>query len=198
MRLQPLIVPGWKGSGPHHWQSRWEARLPRAIRIRQNDWETPVRTDWVGALAQAIEAATRPPLLIAHSLGCITVAHLPHAIRQRVAGALLVAPADVERPNAPDVLRDFAPIPRTPLPFPSFVVASSDDPYCEPGRARELAHDWGSEFLLIENAGHLNTESRLGDWPQGLRILATLRRRSCWRVPVAPPRIAAMPQSATS
>src|SRR5690606_12700306 len=111
MRLQPLIVPGWKGSGPLHWQSQWQARLPRATRVQQDDWEAPTRAAWVAALGVAIESALRPPLLIAHSLGCITVAHLPLPIQQHVAGALLVAPADVERDGCPPALQDFAPVP---------------------------------------------------------------------------------------
>ncbi len=193
MRLQPIIVPGWKGSGPTHWQSQWEARLPRATRVQQRSWDTPTRADWVGALAGAIEAAPRPALLIAHSLGCIAVAHLPLAIRQKVAGALLVAPADVEREGAPDTLRDFAPIAHTPLHFPSIVVASTDDPYCSVARAQAFAHAWGSDLVTVPQGGHLNSDSNLGQWPQGLRLLATLRRRSCWRVPVATSRIAAMP-----
>jgi len=193
MRLQPIIVPGWKGSGPSHWQSQWETRLPRATRVQQRSWDTPARADWVGALAAAIEAAPRPALLVAHSLGCITVAHLPLAIRQQVAGALLVAPADVEREGAPEALRDFAPIPRVPLSFPSIMVASTDDPYCSMARAEELAREWGSELVTVPQGGHLNSDSKLGHWPQGLRLLAILRRRSCWRVPVATNRIAAMP-----
>lgn len=193
MRLQPLIVPGWKGSGPQHWQSRWQARLPRATRVEQDDWESPTRSAWVAALSEAIENASRPPLLIAHSLGCITVAHLPLAIRQHIAGALLVAPADVERDGAPAVLRDFAPVPTVPLPFPSIVVASTDDPYCSPARAQAFAANWGSDLVMAPDAGHLNEASGLGDWPEGLRLLTSLRRRACWRVPVATARIAAMP-----
>jgi len=193
MRLQPIIVPGWKGSGPAHWQSLWETRLPRAVRVQQANWDLPVLQDWVKTVAHAITSASRPPLLIAHSLGCITVAHLPMAIRQQVAGALLVAPADVERPGAPPVLQDFAPVPRLPLHFPSIVVASTDDPYCRPDRAREFAADWGSDIVELPDAGHINDVSNLGHWPQGLRLLATLRRRAGWRVPVAADRITAMP-----
>lgn len=193
MRLQPLIVPGWQGSGPLHWQTQWQARLPRATRVEQDDWEAPTRSAWVAALTEAIENASRPPLLIAHSLGCITVAHLPLPIRQHIAGALLVAPADVERHGSPPALRDFAPIAATPLPFPSIVVASTDDPYCSLSRAETFAANWGSDLVVVREAGHLNDASGLGDWPEGLRLLTSLRRRACWRVPVATTRIAAMP-----
>lgn len=185
MRLQPLIIPGWRNSGPEHWQSQWESTLPRAQRVQQRDWETPLLSEWVAALSAAIEASNRPPLLIAHSLGCIAVSHLPFAIRDKIAGALLVAPADVERHGAPSHLSSFAPVPLHTLPFPSVVVASSDDPYCSVARAREFAQAWGSRFELLENAGHINTDSGYGDWPEGLKLLAALRRRSRWRVPVA-------------
>ena len=101
-----LIVPGWQGSGDDHWQSHWQRSLPNSTRVEQRDWLTPRREDWVAALEQQIAADPRPAILIAHSLGCITVAHWaaqasPAALR-RIRGALLVAPADVQRPNCPE------------------------------------------------------------------------------------------------
>jgi len=196
MRLQPLIIPGWNNSGPSHWQSLWEACLPRAVRVQQRDWAAPDLHDWTSTLAAAIEAAPRPPLLIAHSLGCITVCHLPLRIREKVAGALLVAPADVERPGAPALLRSFCPVPMQTLPFQSVVVASTNDPYCSLARAREFAEAWGSRFEQIEDAGHINAESGYGEWPQGLKLLAALRRRAHWRIPVEPYRTPPLPASA--
>lgn len=112
MRLQPIIVPGWKDSGPEHWQSRWAALLPHAVRVQQRDWQNPVSAEWISTLAGLVDQARSPVLLIAHSLGCLISAALPVPLRAKVAGALLVAPADVERPDAPDCLRGFAPIPR--------------------------------------------------------------------------------------
>ncbi|WP_299451513.1 alpha/beta hydrolase [uncultured Pigmentiphaga sp.] len=193
MRLQPLIVPGWNNSGPTHWQSLWEACLPRAVRVQQRDWTSPNVHEWTCALAAAIEAAPRPPLLIAHSLGCITVCHLPLRIREKVAGALLGAPADVEREGAPEALRSFCPIPMQTLPFQSVVVASTNDPYCSLERAREFAQAWGSRFEQIENGGHINADSGFGAWPHGLKLLAALRRRAHWRIPIAPCRTPPLP-----
>lgn len=194
MRLQPLIIPGWRNSGPDHWQSRWEATLPRALRVQQRDWEAPQLADWVATLSAVIEASSRPPLLIAHSLGCIAVSHLPFAMRDKIAGALLVAPADVERAGASSHLHSFAPVPLHTLPFPSVVVASSNDPYCAVARARGFAQAWGSRFELLDAAGHINTESGYGEWPEGLKILAALRRRARWRVPVAVHRTPPIPE----
>lgn len=184
MRLQPIIVPGWNNSGPDHWQTQWERTLPRAVRIAPRDWAAPCLADWVSCLVAEIETAARPPLLIAHSLGCIAVGYLPQPIRDKVAGALLVAPADVERSGAPASLKSFSPVPLHSLPFQSVVVASSNDPFCSIERARQFAHAWGSRFEQIEGAGHINAESGYGPWPEGLRLLFSLRRRAHWRVPV--------------
>jgi pimeloyl-ACP methyl ester carboxylesterase len=113
--IRYLIVPGWQGSPEDHWQSHWQNSLPNSARVEQADWLTPRREDWVAALAEAIAADSTPVILIAHSLGCITVAHwaatAPVQFLRQVRGALLVAPADVERPACAPALRNFAPIP---------------------------------------------------------------------------------------
>lgn len=193
MRLQPIIVPGWKNSGPDHWQSRWQALLPNARRIEQHDWESPCAADWISRLTAEVDEARSPVLLVAHSLGCVISAALPVPLRAKVAGALLVAPADVERPDTPECLRGFAPIPRQPLPFQSVVVASDNDPYCALERARIFAADWGSRVVVLPGAGHINAESGLADWPQGLKLLGALRRRASWRIPPPAKRIPPIP-----
>lgn len=193
MRLQPIIVPGWKNSGPDHWQSRWAASLPLAVRLEQRDWQNPVAAQWIATLAAEVDRARSPVLLVAHSLGCLVSAALPVPLRAKVAGALLVAPADVERADAPDCLRSFAPVPRQPLPYQSVVVASDDDPYCSLDRARAFAGDWGSRIVILSGAGHINADSGLGDWPQGLKLLGALRRRASWRIPTPAKRIPPIP-----
>lgn len=182
MRFQAIIVPGWKDSGPAHWQSLWAGSLPHTARVIQDDWERPEPAAWTAAVARAVGAASCPALLVAHSLGCLAVARLPVALRARIAGAMLVAPADIERPDAPEALRGFAPIPAQPLPFQSVVVASDNDPYCELERARAFAACWGSRLVVVPGAGHINDEAGFGPWPQGLKLLAALRRRAVWRV----------------
>ncbi len=118
-----------------------------------------------------------PIVFAAHSLGCIALAHWCKAAPgevHKIKGALLVAPADVDGKDAPKQLKDFSPVPRDLLPFPSIVVASSSDPYLTIARAREFARSWGSRFVDIGAAGHINGESGLGDWPEGKRLLRHL------------------------
>src|SRR5262245_55598951 len=90
-----LIVPGYRNSGPGHWQTRFEARFPSAQRVEMPCFERPTREAWVGALDRAIAACAQPPVLVAHSLGCIAVAHRAQKATREVRGALLVAPCDV-------------------------------------------------------------------------------------------------------
>jgi uncharacterized protein len=165
-----LIVPGWAGSGPDHWQTAWQDELG-ASRIAMVDWCDPRRETWVAAIDEAVAAHPTPPTVIAHSLGCIATAHWAQRQRRPVRAALLVAPADVERHTT---LGDFAPLPREPLPFPSTVVTSDDDPYIAQDRAAALATDWGSDLHVIARGGHLNAASKLGSWPRGRAVLARL------------------------
>jgi predicted alpha/beta hydrolase family esterase len=172
-----LIIPGYTNSGPQHWQSLWQKANPEYRRVEQQDWDTPDVALWVAALDREVQSASDPVVLVAHSLGCVTVAHWvvchPEAA-SRVAAALLGAPADIERSDAPQVLRAFGPIPCLPLPFPSVVVASATDPYAHIDRARMFAEAWRSRFVDIGDAGHINTAAGFGPWPDGEQILASL------------------------
>lgn len=176
--FEVLVLPGWRSSGPTHWQSRWEALFPAFQRVEQKDWLQPKRADWIRALDAAVDAAEKPVILIAHSLGCATVAHwAAQRDTAKVAAALLVAPADVERSTVASSLRGFAPLPSRRLPFPSLLVGSDNDPCCAAWRAVELADNWGAEFQLVPGSGHINADSNLGDWHGGLDLLAGLLPR---------------------
>ncbi|MGC2696868.1 MAG: prephenate dehydrogenase/arogenate dehydrogenase family protein [Candidatus Angelobacter sp.] len=172
-----LVLPGWQNSGPRHWQTLWEQQNPIFLRVQQRDWEFPHREWWLERITAEVRQAPAPIDFAAHSLGCVALAHWCKAQPGEVAkikGALLVAPADVDSKDAPKQLKDFSPMPRDLLPFPSVFVASSNDPYLKPERARELARAWGSRFVDIGAAGHVNGESGLGDWPEGKRLLRHL------------------------
>jgi hypothetical protein len=174
MTVPLLIVPGWMNSGPQHWQSLWEAARPGARRAVMPDWLRPEREGWVAALDAAVAACPEPPVLACHSLGCIALAHWAQAHARPLRGALLVAPSDVERPEAPPELKGFAPIPRTRLPFPSRVVVAADDPYLDPARAEAFARAWGSAFTQVARGGHLNADAGFGPWPDGEQMLEEL------------------------
>jgi predicted alpha/beta hydrolase family esterase len=170
-----LIVPGLGGSGPEHWQSHWHRTYPGARRIEQADWNRPVRAHWIRALAAAITNAPGA-ILVGHSLGCALIAHLGWRRPDlAIGGALLVAPADVDRCEClPPEVKDFAPMPLARLPFQSVVVASTNDPYMTIARANALSEAWGSGFVNAGACGHINVAAGSGPWPAGESILNDL------------------------
>jgi predicted alpha/beta hydrolase family esterase len=172
-----LIVPGWTGSGPDHWQSRWQDKLSTARRVAQADWDRPERALWAAAVAAEVEASARPVVLIAHSCGVSAVAHAAPALPAgRVAGAFLVAPPSEAATLAEPALASFAPYPGEPLPFASLVVASRTDPYCPFDEAEALARRWRATLVDAGDAGHVNTASGHGPWPEGLMRFAGFLR----------------------
>lgn len=169
-----LIIPGIGGSGPDHWQTRWEEKLSSARRVHQADWNKAVKKEWVATVEAAIVAAKRPVVLVAHSLGVLTAAAaVQQAPKGKVVGAFLVAP-----PGKPaiisrdDIDHDFAHISHDPLPVSSTLIASRNDPYCPWLDAEELAYAWGSAFIDAGDSGHINSDSGHGPWPEGLMRFA--------------------------
>jgi predicted alpha/beta hydrolase family esterase len=177
MSSSVLILPGWHNSGPDHWQSLWQASHGYG-RVAQHNWDWPLRGDWMMQLEEHV-LANPDAVLVAHSLGCVLVAawaaHSQNA--HRVKAALLVAPADVERPEMQHLLHSWSPIVRERLPFRSLMAASRNDPYCSFMRASSLAHAWGSALVDCGNCGHINAEAQVGDWPEGFALLQNLLQK---------------------
>jgi predicted alpha/beta hydrolase family esterase len=172
-----LILPGWENSGPQHWQTLWEKRHGYA-RVDQHEWTRPLRGDWLARLEEMVLSCDEPAVLVAHSLGCIlTAAWSARSLNtHRVKAALLVAPGDVEQHDVRDRLPSWAPIDLSALAFPSVLLASRDDPFCEFERARLFAHAWGAQFMDYGECGHINAESGLASWPEGHVLLLDLMK----------------------
>ena len=177
-----LIVPGLGGSGEGHWQTHLEKSFPGATRVQQDDWDRPELGKWVECLTRTA-ALQRGAILVAHSLGCVVVAHMAARYADLpVAAALLVAPADVDSArHTPPHIRGFGPIPLRPLPFYSIVVASTNDSYITIERARELADAWLADFVDAGPVGHINVESGFGRWAEGEGIVNSLTARAAAR-----------------
>lgn len=173
-----LMIPGLGGSGPDHWQSRWEAKLPTVRRVVQADWDNPSLAVWRERIAEEVERATRPVILVAHSLGALTAAHAapflasgaPHG---KIKGVFLVAPpSEIVRETYPSIDPAFLAPPELPLPFPTLVIASRDDPYASFTDSEAFAGKLGAELADAGFSGHINIESGHGPWPEGLMRFA--------------------------
>ena len=171
------LLPGWQNSDPAHWQSLWQ-QSQGYHRVEQHDWMRPLRGDWLARLdEQLLDHDAHEVVLVAHSLGCQLVSFWAGHSQQtrRVKAALLVAPPDTEQLDVQTVLPNWAPIRLQALPFPSIVVASQDDPYCRFARSQQIAQAWGAQLIDLGPRGHINTESQLGSWPQGLALVQQLQ-----------------------
>jgi predicted alpha/beta hydrolase family esterase len=173
--MRTLIVPGLNGSGLGHWQTLWAEKYCFE-RVEQRNWEKPDLDEWVSALNAVVSVCQERTILVAHSLGCLTVAHWAQAYPKnadQIWCALLVTPPNVERSvYVPEELRRFAT--QELIPFPSVLVGSENDPYMTLESARKLAICWGSSFINAGKAGHINLDSGHGQWPEGEALLWNL------------------------
>jgi predicted alpha/beta hydrolase family esterase len=167
-----LLVPGLRGHVPEHWQTILQAELPKAACVPRLGNELS-REAWVEALDASIAAIEGPVVLCAHSAGVLMVAHWAREHRRPIRGALLATPPDLDVPlpagyPTRQALQDngWFPVPIAPLPFPSIVAASADDPLARIERVLALAMCWGSRFVEVGEVGHLNPAAGYGPWPR--------------------------------
>ena len=162
-----LIVPGRGNSEPGHWQSILEAKSPGARRVEQA-WHTPVLETWGRNIDCAVRESASPPLVVAHSFGCLALAYAQIVLGTPVGASLFVAPADPGRFGLPRPL--FAEV----LTAPGMLVASENDPWMSLADALGLAEDWGLDGINLGCAGHINQASGYGPWPLGEALADTL------------------------
>ena len=174
MYTTALILPGNGGSGPAHWQSLWELKHKNFIRVQQRDWDNPVCTEWVESLENAVTQVEGDIVLVAHSLACLLVSHWAAQTQRKIKGALLVAPPNPAESVFPKAATSFFPFPLKLLNFRSIVVASANDSYGDLDFAKSCAIAWGSDFINIGEVGHINADSGIDQWIQGLDLLKKL------------------------
>ena len=167
-----LIVPGLRNSDDRHWQSLWQTRLPQSKRIHVEDWSTPNLAAWRAGIQAALAQLDQPAILIAHSFGALASAAIAAEFPDKVAAVFLVAPAD------PDKFGIAQQLPQDFLQVPATVIASSDDPWMTEQKAAYWALQWGADYLRIKQVGHINSDSNLGLWPEGVRQLHQLVRKA--------------------
>jgi uncharacterized protein len=166
-----ITLPGIFGSGDAHWHTIWERTDSCFTRFRPANWDQPDLGDWMQSLERAIKSCQERPVLVAHSLACLLVAHWASQSSTEIAGAFLVSVPDPTGPNFPAAAESFRPAPTKPLWFPSIVIASTNDPYGTLDHARQRSDEWQSGFVVAGALGHINASSNLGDWPQGRALL---------------------------
>lgn len=188
--FRTLIVPGFRGSGPDHWQTWLETQLPLCTRIDGINWDEPVLAQWAGRVREVLAQAQQPVRIIAHSFGCLASIIAAADRPEQISELILVAPADADRFDCMGLKRDLTlgngrfnlsqVLPRS-LQVRGLLIASRDDPWLSFDKGAALAGQWLLDFHDAGNAGHINTESGYGAWP---RLLTLLEARAQTAAPV--------------
>jgi predicted alpha/beta hydrolase family esterase len=173
-----FIVPGLGGSGANHWQTHFEKSAANFQRIQQKNWNAPDINEWAENIEKAISGYDpESVILVGHSFGCLTISAWSNRYNKKIKGALLVAPPDIEliREKTGIILPEK--ITTSKLNFPTLLVASTTDYWAGIESAESYAKSWGSEFVNIGDAGHINDLSGHGEWKQGLKILYSFGKK---------------------
>lgn len=168
-----LIVPGLHDSGPVHWQTWLQAQYREACRVQQRRWDEPDLDRWAERIGSTLErSGDQAWIAVAHSFGCLALArHLALQPSSKVRAALFVAPAE------PDRFGVAAYLPQGHLSVPSAVIASDNDPWMSAASSRRWAQRWGSAWMTLGDAGHINAESGFGPLPLARRWVAAMAAR---------------------
>lgn len=170
-----FIIPGLGGSGEDHWQTFFEKTQKNFIRIEQENWLKPNIDKWIETIETSLSIVNpESVILVAHSLGCLTVAEWAKRYNRKIKGILLVAPPDVQLLHKELKYQVFENVPLQKINTKTILVASTNDHWATIELSASYAKKWGSEFVNIGNAGHINNLSGYGEWKEGLEILKRL------------------------
>lgn len=182
-----LILHGWGGNKPAHWQEHLYAGLIAAgATVHYPKMPEPTAPDldaWLaraGAELDEIQAQSpdAPLTVLTHSLGAITWLHLAasrgtgaNRIADRV---LLVAPPYVlpqaPPPDAPPSVTAFFPPPLDPAAIRAIarethIIASDTDDYATFDQTSGYAAKLEVPIQLLKGAGHISPYYGYGEWP---------------------------------
>jgi len=170
--LNTVFVAGYGNSLDGHWQEIWHKNRKNSYWVEQKNWDNPLCSDWVSELDRLLQSLEGPILLVTHSLGGSTLIEWckKHSTNN-IVGAFIVAVPDVHSDYFPDAISGYQDLALSPLPFPSTLIASTDDPYASIERAEQFAKHWEASFTNVGALGHINVDSKLDGWPEGLELL---------------------------
>ncbi|AUA08052.1 RBBP9/YdeN family alpha/beta hydrolase [Streptomyces malaysiensis] len=176
-----VIVPGLRDHVPDHWQTILANKIENCRSVPLLEKDRLACDAQVAALDELLSDISGEVVLVAHSAGVMTTVHWAQQHQRPVKGALLAAPPDFESPLPEGyptleslVENGWTPTPRTPLPFPSIVAGSTNDPLADADRVADLARAWGSRLTVVGPVGHLNPASGYGEWPQAEEFIREL------------------------
>lgn len=167
MNKKVLLLHGWGGSDFPHWQSWLASELAKDYGtvsfLRFEDFDFPSLEIWKKQLKNELESFS-PDIVICHSLANTLWFHAVDEIKE-VAKLYLVAPPSFT--CAVEEIREFFPLalPKKTGAKETLLIASTNDPYMTLAQAKELQKSLNIPIKVLEDAGHINTDSGYGEWP---------------------------------
>ncbi len=170
-----LLLPGLHDSPALHWQSHWQ-NLFGFSRVAFDDWNSPTLHGWIRSLEEAVRLVPQQAVIVGHSLGCLAAVWWARSslLVRKVAGALLVGRLTLTSWIA---LRCCATSGRYLTRHCLFLQCSQPvetDPYADFESSERMARSWASHLIDCGDAGHINADSGLGCWTEGLHLLLGL------------------------
>lgn len=176
--MRVLLLHGWGGSDFPHWQSWLAGEIAKEYGhvqfLRFSNYDAPKLSLWLEELQEAL-AAFKPDIVICHSLANTLWFHLCDAnAMQEVQKLYLVAPPSME--CKVEELSEFFPIkpPKNLYAKETLLIASTNDPYMSEEEAKALQKELRVELKVLQNAGHVNTDSGYGEWPWMLEEIRSI------------------------
>ncbi|WP_022942737.1 RBBP9/YdeN family alpha/beta hydrolase [Psychromonas hadalis] len=180
MTITIVNVPGYTNAGPAHWQTLLEEKLANVKRVQQQDWLSPDRELWIQGIENTVSKIDGDIILVGHSCGAVAIAQWALACdSHKVKGALLVAPADIDRESAIAPIHVQRPLPEHTLPFTTKLIYSDNDEHSSVLRSEKMGKDWGSELILVKGASHFHTDAGFGEWPEAEKWIEQLAGMRC-------------------
>jgi predicted alpha/beta hydrolase family esterase len=167
MNKKVLLLHGWGGSNFPHWQSWLAGEIAKNYGtvsfLQFSDYDFPKLDVWKRELKSALREF-QPDIVICHSLANTLWLHSVNEI-EAIKKLYLVAPpsftCEIEE------LKEFFPlvVPNTTASDETLLVCSTNDPYMSIEEANKIQKILNVPMQIIENGGHINTDSGFGEWP---------------------------------
>ncbi len=164
-----LILHGWGGSDYPHWQSWLAGEIAKeygtvSFPLLDNP-HFPTKNRWIKQFKELLKEF-QPDTVVLHSLANTAWLHLcEEGGIAEVERLLMVAPPHQELEL--DTIKTFfpAPIPKKLYAKEVLLVTSTNDPYLSADEAQALQKALNVPMKILENAGHINSDSDYGEWP---------------------------------
>jgi len=162
-----LILHGWGGSDTPHWQAELAAQIAKNYGTVSfpllDNCHFPSKNRWVKQV-KTVLAEFKPDTVVCHSLANILWFWLCQEEIVRVERLFMVSPPSIKTTEA--TIKTFFPceIPHDLHAKEVQMIVSDNDPWVEMKEARQIASHFNIPLTVLENAGHINTQSGYGKW----------------------------------